>query len=422
MPQFQTPITRASLIINLDYISKESHQLGLVAKMGITEKIDEIVKEMQATEGHLGSLKAKLARYRAELLEPAKTGKAGDGFDVSKAGYGRVALIGFPSVGKSTLLSKLTGTQSEAASYEFTTLVAIPGVLNIDGAKVQLLDLPGIVEGAASGKGRGRQVIAAAKSADLVLMMLDATKVQLHFNRAANQRRLLEIELEAVGMRLNRKKPDVIVRIKAAGGVTITHTVPLTRTDERAIKGVMSAYKLHNADIMIREDITTDDLIDVILGTRKYVPCLYCYNKIDAVSLEEVDRIAREPNTVVISCELDLNLDTLLKRIWELIGLNRVYTKKRGALPDLGDPLIVKMDADIEGVCNAIHKNIASKFKYALGQFLLYSTLLFSLQITEASYSFAVWGKSSKFAPKPQRVGLTHRIAPDDVVSLVTNV
>ncbi|KDE04042.1 developmentally-regulated GTP-binding protein 2 [Microbotryum lychnidis-dioicae p1A1 Lamole] len=398
MPQSQTPITRASLIINLDYISKESHQLGLVAKMGITEKIDEIVKEMartqknKATEGHLGSLKAKLARYRAELLEPAKTGKAGDGFDVSKAGYGRVALIGFPSVGKSTLLSKLTGTQSEAASYEFTTLVAIPGVLNIDGAKVQLLDLPGIVEGAASGKGRGRQVIAAAKSADLVLMMLDATK-------AANQRRLLEIELEAVGMRLNRKKPDVIVRIKAAGGVTITHTVPLTRTDERAIKGVMSAYKLHNADIMIREDITTDDLIDVILGTRKYVPCLYCYNKIDAVSLEEVDRIAREPNTVVISCELDLNLDTLLKRIWELIGLNRVYTKKRGALPDLGDPLIVKMDADIEGVCNAIHKNIASKFKYAL-----------------------VWGKSSKFAPKPQRVGLTHRIAPDDVVSLVTNV
>jgi uncharacterized protein len=78
-------------------------------------------------------LKAKLARYRAELLEPEKKSKAGEGFDVSKAGYGRVALIGFPSVGKSTLLSKLTNTESSAASYEFTTLTAIPG-----GALLQL--------------------------------------------------------------------------------------------------------------------------------------------------------------------------------------------------------------------------------------------------------------------------------------------
>ena len=55
----------------------------------------------QATEYHLGLLKAKLARYRAELLEPTtKSGGAGTGFDVQKSGDARVALIGFPSVGK----------------------------------------------------------------------------------------------------------------------------------------------------------------------------------------------------------------------------------------------------------------------------------------------------------------------------------
>jgi ribosome-interacting GTPase 1 len=68
----------------------------------------------------------------------------------------------------STLLTTLTGTFSEAASYEFTTLTAIPGTLKYRGAKIQILDLPGIIEGAKDGKGRGRQVISAARTCDMV--------------------------------------------------------------------------------------------------------------------------------------------------------------------------------------------------------------------------------------------------------------
>lgn len=82
---------------------------------------------------------------------------------MSKSGDARVALVGFPSVGKSTFLSKITKTKSEAAAYSFTTLTAIPGVLEYGGAEIQILDLPGIIEGASEGKGRGRQVISAAK-------------------------------------------------------------------------------------------------------------------------------------------------------------------------------------------------------------------------------------------------------------------
>lgn len=93
-----------------------------------------------------------------------------------KSGDARVAMVGFPSVGKSTFLSSVTKTESVVASYEFTTLTCIPGVIEYEGANIQLLDLPGIIEGASQGKGRGRQVIAVAKTADLILMMLDATK------------------------------------------------------------------------------------------------------------------------------------------------------------------------------------------------------------------------------------------------------
>lgn len=98
---------------------------------------------------------------RTELLEPKKGpgGPRTDGFEVGRYGDARVALMGFPSVGKSSLLQKLTGVASEVANYEFTTLTCIPGVIYHNDAKIQLLDLPGIIDGAASGRGRGRQVI-----------------------------------------------------------------------------------------------------------------------------------------------------------------------------------------------------------------------------------------------------------------------
>ena len=101
---------------------------------------------------------------------------------------------------------------------------------------------------------------------------------------------------------------------------------------------------------MLREDITVDQFIDVVLGNRKYVPCLYVYNKIDGISMEEMRRLASNPQNVVISCELNLNLDYLVERLWEELSLNRIYTKKRGEHPDLSDPIVVRRGATIEHV------------------------------------------------------------------------
>ena len=67
----------------------------------------------KATEYHVGQLKARLAKLRTELLEPTtKGGAKGDGFEVQKNGNARICMIGFPSVGKSTLLTQLTDTES----------------------------------------------------------------------------------------------------------------------------------------------------------------------------------------------------------------------------------------------------------------------------------------------------------------------
>jgi len=211
----------------------------------------------KATEGHLGLLKAKLAKLRRELLEPSGGGGKGEGFDVMKSGDARIAMIGFPSVGKSTLLSTVTKTESDAASYEFTTLTCIPGVIEYRDAKIQLLDLPGIIEGASKGKGRGRQVIAVARTADMVLMVLDAAKADI-------QKRLLIKELEDVGIRINQRPPNITYKMKKTGGVKFNSTVELTKTTEKTIKDILKYHKIHNADVLFREDCTTDQFIDVL--------------------------------------------------------------------------------------------------------------------------------------------------------------
>ncbi|XP_006816617.1 developmentally-regulated GTP-binding protein 2-like [Saccoglossus kowalevskii] len=308
--------------------------------MGILDKISEIEKEIartqknKATEYHLGLLKAKLARYRQQLLEPQ--GKSGP---------------------------------------------------KHKGANIQLLDLPGIIEGASQGKGRGRQVIAVARTADLVVMMLDAGKGDV-------QKVLLEKELESVGLRLNKDRPNIYFKQKKGGGVSFNSTLTLTKCSEKMVQLILHEYKIFNAEVLFREDCTAEEFIDVVVGKRVYLPCIYVYNKVDQISIEEVDRIAHQPHCIVTSCEMKLNLDYFIDVVWEYLALIRVYTKKRSEFPDLEGGLILRKGCTVEHVCHAIHRTMVNTFKYAL-----------------------VYGTSVKYSP--QRVGLHHIMHDEDVIQII---
>ncbi|SCP04915.1 GTP-binding protein, putative [Plasmodium ovale] len=364
--------------------------------MGILEKIKEIEAEMartqknKATEYHLGQLKAKLAK--SQLLEAPKGGKKGDGFDVQRQGDARICLIGFPSVGKSTLLSKITSTSSEIADYEFTTLTCKPGIISYKDAKIQLLDLPGIIQGAAEGRGRGRQVIAVAKSCDMIMMILDAT-------RDNSQKLKLENELKSVGIRINQEPQRITLTRKKVGGVVINSTVPLTKMDNKLIMSILHQYKIHNCNLLFNEDATVDDLIDVIEGNRKYIKCIYVYNKIDMLPLEEINAIASGENSVVISSSKSWNLDILKEYIFQKLEIIRVYTKVRKEKPDFTNPITLtrqRGSQNVEAVLNQIHKDMIKDFKFAL-----------------------VWGRSTKH--NPQRVDLHHKLADEDVIQIAKN-
>lgn len=302
-----------------------------------------------------------------------------------------MGLVGFPSVGKSTLLTKLTGTESEAAGYEFTTLTCIPGTFKYKGCAVQLLDLPGIIEGAKDGKGRGKQVIGVARTCGLILIVLDASVPVTHKLK-------IEHELEGFGIRLNKRPPDVSVKRKDKGGVGIQSIVKQTHVTEAQIRSLCREFKYSNADLLFRQDVTHDELIDVLAGNRMYIPALYVLNMIDKISIEELDILYELPNVVPISASQEWNFDTLLDKIWLKLDLLRIYTKPQGQIPDYDEPVVLPRSKNtVREFCKRIHKTLLDQFKYAW-----------------------VWGSSVKH--NPQKVGLDHLLSDEDVIQIVKKV
>lgn len=350
----------------------------------IQEEIDKTQKN-KATEHHLGRLKAKMARLKDEMIKKAIASKGGGdgGYSVKKSGDATVTLVGFPSVGKSTLINKLTDAHSEVGAYEFTTLDVIPGIMEYKQAKIQILDLPGLVKGASAGRGRGREVISVIRGCDLILMIIDVFNYQ-HI-------KVLEDELYDAGIRINQRPPDVTITKLVKGGITITSTVDLSIDDE-TIKTVLSEYKIHNALVNIREDITVDQLIDVIRGNRVYIPSIMVINKIDLVDREHIKQFPRD--AVKISADRELNLDTLRDKIYDTLGFINIYLKPQGEAADMDEPLIMRGGCTVGDVCDRLHKDFRRKFRYA-----------------------KVWGDSAKHAG--QRVGIDHILSDGDILTII---
>ena len=112
--------------------------------------------------------------------------------------------------------------------------------------------MPGIIEGASEGKGRGRQVIAVARSADLVLMVVDAGS-----GKAERQKELLVRELEVVGLRLNQRPPNVYFKRKKTGGITISSSCQLKSITERDVQQLLHEYRINSAEARARARATS---------------------------------------------------------------------------------------------------------------------------------------------------------------------
>ena len=364
--------------------------------MGLPEKIKKIEDDIhrtqvnKKTEHHIGLLRAKLAKLRAEL-EEQHTRKTGSrvGYDVKKSGDATVVLIGLPSVGKSTLLNRLTNAKSKVAAYQFTTLEVVPGVMEEGGARVQVLDLPGIIKGASSGKGLGRRVLAVARSADLILFVVDVFQPEA--------RDILDRELRSTGIRADERPPNVVVERVDSGGISVAAQVKMTKMSEALVKDILRVYDINGARVVIRQDIDDQQLVDVLSGSRVYIPSLTVMNKIDLVNAGFTTELSRKLpyRFVPVSAESDINIQALREEIYRKLDFVRIYMRRRTGETDFEEPMVVRGGATVADVCDKVHRGMRDEFRYAL-----------------------VWGSSVKFGG--QRVGMAHRLSDRDVLTIVT--
>lgn len=340
-----------------------------VVKMQIkrTEKELRDLPHHKGTDHHIGRLRAKLAVLNEKLESPTGKGSGGGGgYAVKKQGDATVILVGPPSAGKSTLINRLTNAESKVAAYAFTTVNVIPGMMKYKNAYIQILDVPGLIEGAQEGKGRGREVLAVARNSDLIVFMTDPDRLDFF--------KKLVKELEQAGIRINKKKPEVKIEKKITGGLFI-HTNIKQDFDKETVKEVANEFGIKNGDITINEKLTMDRLIDAFSKNRVYIPAIYVVNKSD--TLKSKDNESLDQRILRISAERNSGLDNLRDFIWQKLQFVTIYL--------IDEPKIVKTNSTLQEVMDNIGPEFAKDKKTA-----------------------KIWGNGAKF--EGQEVSLTTKV------------
>ncbi len=365
--------------------------------------IDEQIKSLEeeisktkynkATQGHIGKLKAKIAALKEKQEKARAHSRASggsQGFEVKKSGDASVALVGFPSVGKSSLISQLTEVESNAGDFAFTTLTCIPGVMEHRGAKIQILDLPGLIKGASEGKGRGREILNVVRGCDMVLYVIDPFQ-KSHF-------RILDHELWKSGMRLNQRPPQVFISRTKRGGIEVRSTLEQTHLEDEEIVDIVRSFGIVSATVTLRTDVTDDHIVDTLAGNRCYTKSVVVVNKIDLASDSDLSRVHEGlPETwpvLNVSAKTGEGLEGMKDFIFDNLGFMSIFLKPQGQEADLVEPLIVKDTSTVREVSQKLHRDFIRKFRYA-----------------------RVKGPSAKF--DWQRVGLDHRLKDGDLLTVI---
>jgi len=335
------------------------------------EDIEEVLKKTphhKATNGFIGAMRAKIARLKDKEVETASKGSGGGGgYAVKKQGDATVVLIGPPSAGKSTLINKVTNAESKVAAYAFTTVSVIPGMMKYKEAYIQILDVPGLIEGASIGKGKGKQVLSVARGADLLVLMTDPKRLNF-------LDKLIE-ELEKAGIRINKEKPKVRIEKKISGGLSVRSNFKQDFDDQTVIS-IANEFGIKNGEITLKEKLSINRLVDSFSQRIVYKPAIFVVNKSDTHKGHKYEDL------IYISADNGDGIEALKEIIWKNLKLITVYLVEKDAKPNMDNYIIMKEGETLLDVAQKIGNEFA-----------------------EATNLAKIWGNGAKF--EGQEIPLT---------------
>jgi small GTP-binding protein len=206
----------------------------LVGKEGAERR-----RELQAILGELPNYKngpyADLRKWVQSQLEETRTRSRvvhRDSIAVQREGAAQVAFVGPPNAGKSSLLQSLSNIQIKTGDYAFTTTRPVPALTRIRGVLLQLVEIPGLIEGAAEDRGGGRSLLGVLRGADAMVLCHEASRPSTL---------------------------DPIRRELTAAGLELPTLVVATKTDE-------AAAPAGSLGVSVLDDASLDELRDAIWG------------------------------------------------------------------------------------------------------------------------------------------------------------
>ncbi len=276
----------------------------------LQEMMAEIPKH-KGTEHVRADLKRKMSELRSQLsVRKGPSSRQTSAFHIEHEGAGQVVVVGMTNVGKSSLVRALTAAQPDVSPTPFTTWEPLPGMMLIENVQVQLIDTPPLNEDYMR-----PELFQLIRQADLVALMVDLqafpieqyeTSLRLLAERkivpALHQERYRERHPERTGMAF---MPTLVLANKV---------------DDEAL----------DEDFMVLEELLETDL-----------PLL----PISALTLRHVDRFKA--------------------RVFDMLGIVRVYAKPPGKEPDFSAPFVLYRGDTVETFAAQIHRDLAKNLKAA---------------------------------------------------------
>ncbi len=278
----------------------------------------------KSAENLVADIKRKLAKYRAQVEKEKQTAGKKFHIAVKKEGAAQVVLVGLTNSGKSYLLSKLTNAKPEISEHEFTTKMPEIGIMEHQGVKIQLVEIPAITEDFIN-KEKGPTFFSIIRNSDLIVFVL----------KEESDMKLLKEEFDKAGIKIDKERPKVKVKKEGSGGINLVGKLKGNVEDATRI---CRDYGIMNAVIEIEGEITLEDLEEVVNERTAFMKSLKATSR---------DRI-----------------EDVKWKIWKNLDLMKVYTKQPGKEKDW-PPVALKKGATVRHLAEHIHKDFIKKFRFA---------------------------------------------------------